>query len=320
MKLGMWSGIGVGLSIGVNTKSSAQADKTGPSMSLTISGISGSVAAFSVVASEQVVGFVSGDIVVSSGTISNFSTVDNITFLGDWNLPTGTISTIDVPAGICTDIAGNPNTAATQVSAGYRVSYLASKDNFLASPTPTRNNGASAVLGYGTASYPWIMQFDVSAVSSLATCVEAVLELYQAASGGAAAFTTTIYSILSGNAGWVEGTTDNNTAKARESCWNAKAADGSGGVTTAWAGSAGLATSGVDYNAVSIGSFSGNASDAVGTLYSISLTASVVRNWFGASNANYGIKATHNNNAGSLGSRTNTTVGYRPRLLLTFFN
>jgi hypothetical protein len=68
--------------------------------------------------SEDVTGFVVGDIAVSGGTLSNFAgsganyTVD-VTPTGD-----GTV-TVDVAAGVAQDAAGNDNTAATQFSIDY---------------------------------------------------------------------------------------------------------------------------------------------------------------------------------------------------------
>src|SRR5207249_4896308 len=81
----------------------------------------------SVTFSEPVTGFVSGDVVVGNASISGFSGSGasysfNLTPLGQ-----GTFST-DIPAGVANDlatrssnvpvitVAGNPNTAATQLS------------------------------------------------------------------------------------------------------------------------------------------------------------------------------------------------------------
>jgi hypothetical protein len=66
--------------------------------------------------SEEVTGFVVGDITVSAGgSLANFATADNIVFTADWTLAAGT-NTMDVAEGVCADAAGNTNTAAAQYS------------------------------------------------------------------------------------------------------------------------------------------------------------------------------------------------------------
>ena len=69
--------------------------------------------------SETVNGFVSGDIDVTNGTVSNFNATNNpeftfdITPVGDGDV------TVNVAAGVATDIAGNDNTAADQYTITY---------------------------------------------------------------------------------------------------------------------------------------------------------------------------------------------------------
>ncbi|MCB1385972.1 MAG: DUF11 domain-containing protein [Nitratireductor sp.] len=75
----------------------------------------------SIVFSEEVTGFVLGDVSVGSGAASNLSTVDNITFTVDITPSGAGDITIDVAAGVANDLAGNPNTAAPQVVVGYDV-------------------------------------------------------------------------------------------------------------------------------------------------------------------------------------------------------
>lgn len=72
--------------------------------------------AITITFSEPVVGFVAGDVVVGNGTLSDFA--DS----GDATIFTATITatapgaiTVDIPAGVCTDAAGNPNLAAEQL-------------------------------------------------------------------------------------------------------------------------------------------------------------------------------------------------------------
>ncbi|MCP4071880.1 MAG: hypothetical protein GY742_09110, partial [Hyphomicrobiales bacterium] len=66
--------------------------------------------------SEDVTGFVLGDITVGNGTASNFVDVDGNTYTADIT-PTGAGDvTIDVTAGVAQDTATNPNTAAPTVT------------------------------------------------------------------------------------------------------------------------------------------------------------------------------------------------------------
>lgn len=193
----------------------------------------------------------------------------------------------------------------------------AGKDNQVNSATGTFNNGVAVSLVAGLTS-KGLVEFDLSSIDAAATCDDATLYLFQRASGAASAFTVTVRSIAVGNEAWTEGTRNNAQALAGESCWNARVADGSGGVTTAWAGAAGLATSGTDFEASSLGSFSGNRSDANGTQYSTLLTAARVQGWFGVSNTNYGLLLTTSAVVGGLAASDHTTAGERPRLVVNY--
>jgi len=77
--------------------------------------------------SEEVTGFASGDITPGGvgGAVANFATADNIVFTFD-SAPSGAGAvTMDIGAGVCTDLAGNPNTAASQLSITYVPKYSA---------------------------------------------------------------------------------------------------------------------------------------------------------------------------------------------------
>lgn len=193
----------------------------------------------------------------------------------------------------------------------------AGKDNRLpAGPFATWNYGTSnMVLGNSAAS--GLIEFDFSSIPSSATCSSAIISFYMVSSGAAQAFTVTLYSISAANAAWQEGTKNGALAGAGESCLNALAADGAGGVTTAWASGGVFGTAGTDYENIVLGSFSGNRSDANGTEYSTALTATRVQGWFGAVNTNYGlclITAV----GGALGSSDHATAGWRPKLVVTY--
>lgn len=192
-------------------------------------------------------------------------------------------------------------------------SQAADRDAKLSSSVPTRNFGASVTILGAATTEAMIIWWDLSSIAAGSTVNSATLTLYQAGSAAANAFTLTAYNIKSGNGGWIEGTKNNATAGAGEPCWDAKEADGLGGVTTAWAGSAGLGTSGTDYDTTNIGTVSGNRSDANGTAYAISLNTTAVAAWLGNS-ANYGIKVVTSSGCGAIASAENATSGSRPKL------
>lgn len=70
--------------------------------------------------SEEVTGFVVGDIVVGNGVAGGFATVDNIVYTANIT-PTagGTPVTVNIPADVCTNLLGAPNIAAEQFSIEY---------------------------------------------------------------------------------------------------------------------------------------------------------------------------------------------------------
>jgi hypothetical protein len=165
-----------------------------------------------------------------------------------------------------------------------------------------------------------LLQFDLSAIPATATCNSATLYLYHHTQVAAQAWSVNIYSVKVANAGWIEGARTGAQAGAGEPCWDALAADGAGGVTTAWAGSEGCNLSGTDYEAVAIGSFAGNRADAVGTEYSAALTPGVVETWFGAVNSNYGMLliVTVFAAVDYLYSSEHASTEYHPRLVVDF--
>jgi hypothetical protein len=193
----------------------------------------------------------------------------------------------------------------------------AGKDVALRSAGPTLNYGSNVLLL--DAGYRGLIEFDLSGILSSNTCTASTLYLYHRVQGTAFAFTISAYSIAAANAAWIEGTQNAAQASSGEPCWGALAADGAGGVTTAWAGSAGLSTSGTDYEADALGSFSGDRADEAGAEYSTALTTSRVQGWFGAVNTNYGMVLTHTSgNNGSIASSDHATASYRPKLTVEY--
>jgi len=200
---------------------------------------------------------------------------------------------------------------------GYGGDVATAKDTYVNSGAATVGYGVNALIQANSTGIKALLEFDLSSIDAAATCNSALFSVYRAVQGSANAFTLTTYPIASGNAAWVEGTSGN-PAPSGSPCWNALAADGSGGVTTAWAGSAGLATSGTDYEASSLGTVNGNRSDAVGTEYQTSLTASRVAGWFGGSNTNYGVLVITSSADGNIASSDNTDTTLRPKLVVDY--
>ncbi len=192
------------------------------------------------------------------------------------------------------------------------------KDNEIVVGLGTYNRGANDTLNTDVDG-KGLIEFDCSSIPATATCDDATMYLYHSNTGTAQAFILTAYSIATGNAAWIAGTTNSFTAAAGESCWNALAADGAGGVTTAWAGSAGLSTVTTDYETPELGHVHCDRGDAAGTEYAIALTAARVQGWFGASNTNYGMLITNTAwGAVSVASYNHATAGYRPKLVVNY--
>lgn len=204
-------------------------------------------------------------------------------------------------------------------------------DNYLNGEDATRrraNNGVSAGLQMGLAAADWgpgrpMLRISLSSIPAGAVCQSAVLRLANTANAAqTATVTAKIHAILAANSGWVEGTKDNMQAGAGEPCWNAKAADGAGGVTTAWAGSVGCGTSGTDYEATALGQ-QDITDDAAGTTYDFALTANRVQAWFGSDAVNYGVigLATVENSVGTfaeVASSDNATAARRPKWTVVY--
>ncbi|MEG4918730.1 DUF4347 domain-containing protein, partial [Microcoleus sp. B7-D4] len=111
------SGTSVDNYLGVFGATGVLADITPPTVSLTSAAAATVTAAFPVTAtfSESTTNFVASDITVTNGTVSGFSgtgTTYNFTVT-----PTGSGTvTVNIPANIATDAAGNNNTAATALT------------------------------------------------------------------------------------------------------------------------------------------------------------------------------------------------------------
>jgi len=128
--------------------SGGPSDSVAPTVVITSDAVEPVSAAFTltVTFSEDVTGFVVGDITAANCTLSDFATADNVTFTAtctpDW---AGDVS-LSVGAGVCTDAAGNESAASNtigplQIALVYGVSW-----NKGSSPTLTRTDDAIGMV------------------------------------------------------------------------------------------------------------------------------------------------------------------------------
>jgi hypothetical protein len=205
---------------------------------------------------------------------------------------------------------------------GYGGDVNTAEDFLMSNGWSTRNGGAHPDFQLDpSGGQKAVMRFDLSGLSEDDECVQATLYLYHSYSAeGGNEITATAYSVSAANGDWIEGVGNIAIALEGEPCWNAKEADGEEGVQTAWAGSAGMSTSGTDYEATALGSTQIDPGDDIGTEYQIELTPERIQEWFGATNTNHGIVVfnTNGNGAPHLGSSDHITTGYRPKLVVLY--
>jgi hypothetical protein len=139
-------------------------DATAPTVALTSASPTTTNAAFSVTAtfSESVTGFMASDVNLTNSTISNFTgsgTTYNFTVTPEADGPI----TVDVPAATATDIAGNNNTAATQLT---RTADITAPTVALTSASPTTTNAAFSVTATFSESVTGFMASDVNLTNS----------------------------------------------------------------------------------------------------------------------------------------------------------
>lgn len=201
----------------------------------------------------------------------------------------------------------------------------AGKDTHTEAANNGHNFGTATAMGTrqdGGVQNSTLLRFDATSIAGTAVCSAATLYLSKHYTDGTAySYTYTVHSIASGNAGWIEGTRPGNPALEDEPCHNALASDGAGGVKTAWAGSAGLLTSGTDFEASALGTASANRNDAASTQYTIAVTAGRIQGWFGTPNTNYGLVVRSNANhttTSNVRSSDHATAADRPKLTVEY--
>jgi hypothetical protein len=212
-------------------------------------------------------------------------------------------------------------------SDGYGEAVNTAKDTFIQTMNDGHYNyGAHTAIKtymYNNTHYSkGLIEFDLSSIPGDSSCTSATLYLYETYDNNTSG-TINLYSIAVDNEAWIEGTgTGAADAAAGQPCWNALAADGAGGVTTAWHGTTGLRTSGEDYEADVIGTFDWLAADSEGHEYIIDLTPARVEGWFDTPNTNYGLLIQQALAAAEkdhqIASSDHGTTGYRPKLVIEY--
>jgi hypothetical protein len=209
-----------------------------------------------------------------------------------------------------------------QFTDGYGGDVFTAKDMLMSSGWPTDNGGVHTDFqldGPPGAEQQAMLEFNLSSLPADAVIHGAWLYLYHSYDPeGGVTVECDVYSVAAANASWIAGTGNIDLALEGEPCWNALEADGAGGVKTAWAGSAGCSSSGTDYEATAIGSFSFDPHSAKGTEIIISLNTARVQDWVGAVNTNYGIIIISTAGHGHVGQSNHPTTAYRPKLVVHY--
>jgi len=193
-------------------------------------------------------------------------------------------------------------------------------DNQMQSTAGTSNKGTDTSFSLITTQRRATIRFDLSGIPSGQVCTAATLKLYWRDTNGVDD-TISLYKITDANGNWVEGTSATPAASG-DPCWNAKKADGSGGVTTAWAGSAGLSTAGTDFVNTVIASAVTPSTVSNYALFEIPFNAAgllVLTGWFTqATNNGILMVRTDGTTTPNFRSKEDATAGYRPVLSVTY--
>lgn len=197
----------------------------------------------------------------------------------------------------------------------------AGQDLFLNKPSPTWNEGAHIFLWNDSRANSLVplVRFVLTGIPAGAIINSATLTLTVTQVVLTTAATYTVRRILPANSGWVEGTKIDAVAGAGEPCWNALAANGAGGVTTAWAGSAGCGTQGVDYSASEMAAINVPAGGlTVGVAYGYALGLAEFANMVAANHGFLIRDLTVRNTLFAYASSDHPTAAYRPKLVIDY--
>lgn len=185
------------------------------------------------------------------------------------------------------------------------------------------NTGGSGVIYANQGAAIQIIKFDVSSLAGLTVTGPATLTFTIADTSvgpdtiypGPEFLAFTVHSITDANAGWVQG---NNSygppADAGEVTYNNKAYP-----ATPWAGSAGLSTSGTDYDAVAVATgLYDQKGTAEGAPLSITLPASLIQHWIDVNNAGLRIRVEPHEGYGAVQFYSSEySTSHRPKLEVT---
>jgi hypothetical protein len=245
--------------------SGGPSDTTAPVPTIAVVSVAGAVASMSVTFSEEVQNFVVGDITISGGSLASFATADNIVFTVDWTLAAGA-NTMDISAGVCTDLAANANTAASQYALtliSLQPDSTTGVDTYLQVSAPDTASTDVITVRDQLTNTNGLIKFPIS-LDPNPTILSGVLSLWMALQV-AGAGTHTVRRVLAANSGWVEAAT-----------WNF--ADGAG-ASIRWAGDAasnggadaGCSVSGTDYSSTALGTSADAGNEVAGTQHDFTL-------------------------------------------------
>jgi N-acetylneuraminic acid mutarotase len=237
------------------------------------------IASMRITASEAVTGFASGDITISAGgSLANFATADNIVFNVDWTLAAGS-NTMNIAANVCTDAAGNNNTAATQYGIGaeqtatIQPTNVAGLDTVIISANPTTNYSANTSIWAGewnTAAQidRTLVKIDVSSIPATALVKTGTFSIRCNGDQSNNARTMRLFRLLQ-------------PYVLTEATWNKR------NTSTTWATAGAFGAA--DCEQTDMGSHDFDASPTLETFYTFDLTPSIVQGWISGSVENNGM-------------------------------
>lgn len=208
-------------------------------------------------------------------------------------------------------------TLQTGLSNAVTGTYTGMNYEVIISSTPNQNYGTTTSIQAGSVTgekRKALIRFDLSAFSGYTVQGDATFTLYQRNPFGAQT-DMSLYQISAANAGWIQGN-GGNPADPGEAAWNFKI---QGAPQTAWAGSAGLSTSGTDYLATALNTFT-YVPGVNGTAVNITIAAAVLQGWIDNPSSNAGMLLVADTiTAGQYGTFYNSaaTQSVRPKLVFT---
>lgn len=204
------------------------------------------------------------------------------------------------------DTAQFPISLDPTLTDGYGGDVTTAKDATIFGGAPTTNYGSITTLkivkeGSGSDIMRSLIEFDLSSVPAGSTCNSATLTLRIITVEYYAGYID-FHELLSGRDGWDEA----------QVTWNVYSTGNS------W-GTAGCSNTSTDRAAATIGQYTGTITPSA---INVALSTTDVADWFGASNANYGMLIKGNTEPDwervELASSDHATTGYRPVLVVDY--